>query len=380
MKWREYPPDVLPLWVAEMDVTLAEPIKRVLHDAVRRSDTGYGHGTAYAEALRGFAFRRWGWSGVAVERTGQVADVMTGLVEALRLVTEPGDAVVVNTPVYPPFFGFTKNAGWRIVTAPLNTEGRLDLDELAAAFATATAGGRAAAYLLCSPHNPTGTVHTGDELAAVAELAERAGVRVVADEIHAPLVLSGARFVPYLSVPGAANGLSLMSASKGWNLAGLRAALLVAGPAAHDDLRRLPEELAHSANHLSLLAQTAALRDGGDWLDDLLVALDQNRTLLARLLTEHLPQVGYRPPAGTYLAWLDCRPLNAGPGVDPADVFLDLGRVALTSGVSFGAGGGGRVRLNFATSATILTEAVARLGRTVGRFGDASPNRHRETP
>jgi cystathionine beta-lyase len=376
-KWREYPTDVLPLWVAEMDVTLAEPIKRVLHDAVRRSDTGYAHGTAYAEALRDFAFRRWGWSGVAVERTRQVTDVMSGSAEALKLVTEPGDAVVVNPPVYPPFFSFIKNADRRVLTAPLNTEGRLDLDQLGAAFATATAGGRrAAAYLLCSPHNPTGTVHTSDELAAVAELARRVGVRVIADEIHAPLVLPGARFVPYLSVPGATSGLSLMSASKGWNLAGLRAALLVAGPDAYDDLQRLPEVLAHSANHLSVLAQTAALRDGGDWLDDLLVALDENRTLLGRLLTKHLPRVGYRPPAGTYMAWLDCRPLHAGPDVDPADLFLDRARVALMSGAPFGAGGGGHVRLNFATSPAILTEAVARLGRALDGYGDQHPAQH----
>ena len=369
-KWRAYPSDVLPLWVAEMDVTLAEPIMRALHDAVRRSDTGYHHGTAYAEALRDFASQRWDWPGVDVEWTRQVADVMTGSAEALRLVTGPGDAVVVNTPVYPPFFGFTQNAGRRIVAAPLGADDRLDLDRLAAAFAMATAGGRAAAYLLCSPHNPTGTVHTADELAAVAGLAQRLGVRVVADEVHAPLVLSGTRFVPYLSVPGAENGFSLMSASKGWNLAGLRAALLVAGPAAHDDLLRLPAEVGYGVNHLSLLAHTAALRDGGDWLDDLLAALDQNRTLLGQLLTEHLPQVGYRPPAGTYLAWLDCRPLNARPDVDPATVFLDHARVALMSGVPFGAGGAGHVRLNFATSPAILTEAVTRLGQTADRFGE----------
>jgi cystathionine beta-lyase len=245
MKWRAHPPDVLPLWVAEMDATLAEPVARALAGAISIGDTGYPSGTAYAEALAAFAAERWGWDGLAVERTALVPDVMLGAVELLKLVTEPGSAVVVNCPVYPPFYPFVEHMGRRVVEAPLTAEHRLDVDALEEAFARATDGGKPAAYLLCSPHNPTGTVHTAAVLAAVADLADRYGIRVVADEIHAPLVLPGAEFTPYLSVPGGSRGMSLMSASKGWNLAGLKAAVAVAGADAAADLARMPEEVGH---------------------------------------------------------------------------------------------------------------------------------------
>ncbi|MET8233412.1 MalY/PatB family protein [Micromonospora sp. NPDC005298] len=363
LKWREYPDDVLPLWVAEMDVPLAEPVARAITDAVARGDTGYTAGTGYPRALAEFARRRWGWDGLAVERTALMPDVMHGVVEALRLVTDPGDAVVVNCPVYPPFYTVVAHAGRRIVETPLGEDLRIDLDALRDAFREARSGGRRAAYLLCSPHNPTGVIHTPDELAAVADLARRHGVRVVADEIHAPVVAGGARFTPYLSVPGAENGLSLMSASKGWNLAGLRGGLLIAGPAAAGDLARVPFDASVSTSHLGVIAHTAAFRDGGEWLDALLTGLDDNRRLLAALLAEHLPAVRYRPAQATYLAWLDCRAL--GLGDDPAAVFLERGRVALSSGSTFGTGGEGHVRLNLATTPELLTEAVRRMAAAV---------------
>ncbi|GAB2870712.1 MalY/PatB family protein [Streptomyces mayteni] len=363
IKWRQYPEDVLPLWVAEMDVPLAEPVVRALTDALALGDTGYPFGTGYAEALAGFAHRRWGWDGLAVARTKVVPDVMTGVVESVRLLTEPGEAVVVNSPVYPPFHQFVRGVGRRVVEAPLGPEGRLDLHATEDAFRRETAGGRRAVLLLCNPQNPTGTVHTADELAAVAALADRYGVRVVADEIHAPLVAPDATFVPYLSVPGGENGFSLMSASKGWNLAGLRAALVIAGPAAAADLARLPGEVVDGPSHLCVIAHTTALREGVDWLDALLAGLDENRRLLARLLADRLPAVRYRPSRATYLAWLDCRAL--GLGDDPAAAFLARGRVALTPGLPFGTVGTGHARLNLATSPEILTEAVDRMAKAV---------------
>ena len=182
---------------------------------------------------------------------------------------------------------------------------------------------------------------------------------MVADEIHAPLVLRGAEFVPYLTVAGAENGFCVMSASKGWNLAGLKAALAIAGPDAVDDLARFSPEVSDGASHVGVMAHTAALRSGTDWLDALLAGLDENRQLLGDLLAKHLPDVGYLPPAATYLAWLDCRPLRLDD--DPAAVFLDRGRVALYSGPRFGTGGAGHVRLNLATSPEILTEGVHRM-------------------
>ncbi|RKN45523.1 MalY/PatB family protein [Micromonospora endolithica] len=378
VKWRLHPPDVLPLWVAEMDVPLAPAVADALRRAVDLGDTGYAHGTAYAEALAEFAARRWAWHDFRVDRTTVVPDVMIGIVEVLRLVTDPGDAVVVCPPVYPPFYAFVGHADRRVVEAPLGPDLRMDLAALDEAFGHARAAGRRPAFLLCNPHNPTGVVHRRDELEAVAALADRHGVRVISDEIHAPLVFAGAHFTPYLTVAGTANAFAVVSASKAWNLAGLKAALAVAGPDAVADLARMPEEVSHGPSHLGVLAHTAAFRAGGPWLDRVLDGLDANRALLAALLAEHLPAVRYHRPEGTYLAWLDCAALGIdtpapgdGPGIasdlaGPARMFLDRARVALSSGHVFGTGGTGFVRLNFATSPEILTEAVTRMGRAVG--------------
>lgn len=385
VKWRMHPPDVLPLWVAEQDVPLAPPVADALRRVIDLGDTGYPHGTAYAEALGEFAADRWGWHDFRVEHTTVVPDVMMGIVEVLRLVTGPGDAVVVCSPVYPPFYAFVSHAGRQVIEAPLGPDLRMDPAALDEAFRRARALGHRPAFLLCNPHNPTGVVHRRDELDAVADLAGRHGVRVISDEIHAPLALPGAHFTPYLTVAGAEDAFALTSASKAWNLAGLKAAVAVAGPRAAADLRRMPEEVGHGPSHLGVLAHTAAFRAGGPWLDLLLDGLDANRTLLESLLAKHLPTVGYHRPEGTYLAWLDCTALgidtgqpSGEPGVasdvaGPARIFLDRARVALSSGHVFGTGGAGFVRLNFATSPAILTEAVTRMGRAVDALEPPPP-------
>lgn len=376
MKWRAHPDDVLPLWVAEMDVKLPPTVADALRTAIDNGDTGYPSGTALAEAVGEFASRRWQWHGLEVSRTTVVPDVMLGIVETLRLITDPGDAVVVNAPVYAPFYAFVTHSGRRVIEAPLDADGRIALDTLEDAFTRARASGRKVAYLLCNPHNPTGTVHTVDELRGVAECARRSRVRVVADEIHAPVVLPGSRFTPYLSVPGAEDAFALTCASKGWNLSGLKAALAIAGPEAAADLQRMPEEVSHGPSHLGIIAHAEAFRSGDDWLDALLAGLDANRTLLSDLVAKQLPDVKYQGTQGTYLSWLDCRQLGfteeAGDGLavvadlsGPARWFLDHARVALSSGHVFGTGGAGHVRLNFATSQAILTEAVSRMGRAL---------------
>jgi cystathionine beta-lyase len=372
MKWQTYPASVLPLWVAEMDVPLAEPIADALRRAVDRGDTGYARARPYLEAFSGFASRRWEWD-TASCGMALVPDVMLGIVEVLRLLTERGDTVVVSSPVYPPFFAFVAHDGRHVLPAPLGADGRLDLATLEDAFRQASRRRGQAAYLLCNPHNPTGAVHTRTELTTVAALAARYGVRVVADEIHAPLVLPGARFTPYLTVEGADDAVVVTSASKAWNVAGLKAAVAVAGPRARPDLARMPEEVGHGPSHLGVIAHAAAFSSGEAWLDGLLAGLDVNRQVLGRLVAEHLPQVGYRPPQGTYLAWLDCRALGLDDGdggragvvtelAGPARFFLDRAHVALTSGHVFGPGGAGHVRLNLATSQAVLSEAVSRMG------------------
>jgi cysteine-S-conjugate beta-lyase len=359
-KWRSHASDVLPLPVAEMDFPLAPAVRDVLAEAVQRSDTGYAAGAdGLAQALAGFAADRWGWQ-VDTGSVVPATDVGVACVEMLRVICRPGDSVVINPPVYPPFFHWVEESGTKLVEAPLRQDAsggwRLDLDALADAFAT-----RPAAYVLCNPHNPVGRVHTAEELAEVARLAHEHGVRVISDEIHAPLVLAGASFTPFLTVPGAAEvGVSLESASKAWNLAGLKCAAIVsASPAMHALVRQRPVDARWRVGHFGLLASVAAFADGREWLDALLATLAANRDLLSRLLEERLPKLRWCPPEATYLGWLDCRAY--GHGDEPYELFLSRGRVALEAGPRFGAPGGGWVRLNFGTSGEILDEAVARM-------------------
>jgi cysteine-S-conjugate beta-lyase len=353
-KWRRYPDDVLPLPVAEMDFDLAPPIADVLRDAVERSDTGYPAADGVlGKALAEFAGQRWGWE-IDPDAVTAVADVGVGVVETLRARCRPGDRVVICPPVYPPFFGWGPEAGARLLEVPLADGWRLDLPALERAFATGPA-----AFVLSSPHNPTGRVHTYDELAEVVRLATAYGVTVVADEIHAPLVLPGAAFTPILTVPGAAAvTVSLMSASKAWNLAGLKCgAVVTASPAMAALVERFPSDTRWRVGHFGVLANVAAFTEGGPWLERLLATLDDRRALLGRLLAERLPAVSWRPPEATFLAWLDCSAIGAGN--QPWDVFYEKGRVALEPGLRFGTVGGGHVRLNFGTGPEILDAATA---------------------
>jgi len=352
-KWRRYGDDVLPAWVAELDFPLAPAVGDALARAVRRSDTGYASTRELANAFASFAAERWRWQ-VEAARTLPVADIMSGVAELLRTLTGAGDRVVVNPPVYPPFFTVTREVGREVVEAPLAPNWRLDLAALEAAFAAG-----AKAYLLCSPHNPTGTVHTREELAAVAELATRHGVVVIADEVHAPMTLPGSTHVPFLTV-GAECGLALVSASKAWNVPGLKCALAVAGSERGAELlSRVPTHVRFHVGHFGVIAAAAAFLDGREWLDGLVAHLDRQRERLAVVLAAELPQVeAVRAEAG-YLAWLDCREL--GLGDDPAAAFLERGRVALSSGLPFGEQGKGFARLNVGTSGALLADAVRRM-------------------
>jgi cystathionine beta-lyase len=359
-KWARYPPDVLPVWVAEMDFPLAEPIRDALIEMIERSDTGYADPSGLPGAYARFAERRWGHD-VDPDRMVAVPDVMRGITAALEVMTARGDAVAVHTPAYPPFFSAIAYSERRLVEAPLASDGdgyhRLDLDVLEDRFREG-----ATTYLLNNPHNPTGRAFGGDELAAVAALCDRYGVLVLADEIHAPLVYSGHRFVPFASIDAesAARSVSFTSASKGWNLPGLKCALAVA----HDDdtwkgLDRIPDEIRLGRSIMGVAASIAAFDQGEPWLDDLLGYLEGSRRFLGDRLAARLPGVGYRVPEATYLAWLDCRGL--GLGDDPALAFLDTGRVALYPGPHFGDVGRGFARFNFATARPIVAEAVDRM-------------------
>lgn len=366
-KWREYPADVLPLFVAETDFPLAPAVTEALQRAVEIGDTGYmASKTPLAAAFAGFASRRYGWEPDPA-RIRSTADVSMGIVEILRRVTQPGERVVVTPPVYPPFYDLVEEAGAEIERVPLRDTGtrwELDLDGIRAAFDDG-----ATAILLCNPHNPTGTVHDRDSLAALAELAEEFGAAVVSDEIHAPLAQPGAGFTPFLAVSDAAQrvGYAVVSASKAFNLAGLKCALMVtADEETSAVVRGLPVEVEWRTGQFGLLAAVAAFSEESDpWLDGLLRTLDENRVLLEDLLAAHLPGARYRIPDAGYLAWIDLSAL--GWGDNPARRILRDAKVALHFGPAFGDEGAGHVRLNFGTSPEILTEAIERIAALVGR-------------
>ncbi|GAA3769611.1 aminotransferase class I/II-fold pyridoxal phosphate-dependent enzyme [Microbacterium kribbense] len=364
-KWRKYPADILPLFVAETDFPLAPAISQRLARAVALGDTGYtppepGVRDAYAA----FAQRRFGWR-VDPARVRTTCDVMMGVVEILRSVIAPGDRVIVTPPVYPPFYDCVAEAGGVVERVPLSATAdgwQLDLAGIEAAFA---AGARA--LLLCNPHNPTGTVHTAAALAALAEIAGRHDARVISDEIHAPMTHAGAQFTPFLaaSETAAQVGFAVTSASKAFNLAGLKCALMITASAETARVvDALDDEVEWRTGLFGAMAAVAAFDAASDpWLNSLLAALDANRRLLAELLAEHVPGARYRMPDAGYLAWVDLSAL--GWGDNPAGKILREASVALNFGPHFGAPGKGHVRINFGCSPELLREAVQRIGALI---------------
>ena len=359
-KWQTYPADVLPLFVAEMDYPLAEPVQQAVIDRVIASDTGYIAGPEpVAAAFAGFAARTWGWT-VPPEDVRCTTDVSVAIVECLRQTVPVDGSVVITPPVYPPFFELPLEADASVVEVPLLLTGegwKLDLVNIERAFARG-----ADALLLCNPHNPLGLVHSAETLRALADLSAKYGVAVISDEIHAPLTYAPGSFTPYLTVSDNARdyGLCVTAASKAWNIAGTKCAVMVAASnRTRLQLASMPAEVSARTSILGLHASVAAYNDGGPWLAAVMESLAANRSLLGELLADRLPGVGYRPPSAGYLAWLDFG--RAGWGDDPAAVALEQARVALETGTRFGRQGRGFARLNFACAPDVLTEAVGRL-------------------
>ncbi|GAB3321973.1 aminotransferase class I/II-fold pyridoxal phosphate-dependent enzyme [Geodermatophilus aquaeductus] len=359
LKWSRYP-DALGAWVAEMDLGTAPAITRALHAAVDRGLFGYlpdWLAGDLAGATAGFLRDRHGWA-VPPERIRPLADVLAGLSAAITHLSRPGSPVVLPTPAYMPFLEVPPALGREVLEVPMARDGDryvYDLDALDAAF---RAGGHL--LVLCNPHNPIGRVLEPAEMTAVAEVVERHGGRVFSDEIHAPLVFPGHRHVPYASLDDTTAGhtVTATSASKAWDLPGLKCAQLVLS---NDADARLWAEVGHGAEHgastLGAVANVAAYTEGLDWLDDVLAVLDGNRRLLADLVAAYLPGIRHRPPEGTYLAWLESFGLP-----DPGDALLREAGVAVVDGARCGAAGRGAVRLNIATPEPVLRRVVERMG------------------
>lgn len=364
-KWRAFPADVLPLPVAEMDFPVAQPIRDVLHQMVDHSDLGYlGPIPELGSAFAGFCERRWGWKPDA-SQVRIAADVGVGVVEVLRVLTQPGDKILINSPVYPNFWTWCTETKLQQIDVPFihgtdEVDGShwvLDWDAIEKAYASGIK-----VHLLCNPHNPLGKVFTRAELDRFAQLAKKHDVYVISDEIHAPLTYSEQSFTPFLTVSDVARevGITITSSSKGWNIAGLKCAIIVTEDAVlHEKLNAIAPATHYRASLLGGFASVAAFELGEPWLDSLLINLDQNRYLVAELIAELAPEIGYHIPHCSYLAWLDLTALKLGD--DPAAILLEKAKVAFVPGIRFGEQSSQYVRLNFATSPEIIREAMVRI-------------------
>jgi cystathionine beta-lyase len=369
LKWTFYDEDVLPAWVAEMDFGLAPSVQAALHDAVDRGLTGYPYPDAEAAlaiAATDYWADRFDWK-VDPAWVFPAPDVIEGIRRCIVHLTRPGSPVVLHTPVYFPFFSMVDRAGRRIieVPSPRDETGRysLDLDGIENGF---MAG--AGSVVVCNPWNPTGRVFSPTELVQLVDLAKHYDARVIADEIHSPIIYDGAEHVPIATIDGERT-VSVNAASKAWNLPGLKCAQVVL---TNEDDRTVwqgyftPEKV--GVGTFGVLAGEAAYSGGREWFDDVLSRLQSNRDLFMSLVATHVPDALVYPPEGTYLAWMD---LSA-YGLDlPTEFILDTGRVALTGGEPFRGDSSQFARLNFATPPRVLTEMMERIGIAVGRRGTA---------
>jgi cystathionine beta-lyase len=362
LKWTKFGGETIGAFVAEMDFGTAPPIVAALHAAVDTISFGYLPPKLHDELARacaGWQQRRYGWA-VAPEQVHPVTDVLTAFELVMLHYSRPGSPIILPTPAYMPFLRVPPMHGREIIQVPMARDGEryvLDLDGLDRAYRD---GGDL--LVLCNPMNPVGRVFTAGELAVVTELVERHGGLVFADEVHAPLVYPGYWHIPYASTSpaAAAHTVTATAASKAWDLPGLKCAQVVLSNPAHAGTwQRVATEDPSAPSNLGVVAGIAAYESGEPWLDEVIGYLDRNRRALAELLAEHLPQVGYTPPEGTYLAWLDCRALAADA---PGEFFRTRAGVAVVDGAECGEAGRGHVRLNFATPLPVLAEAIARMG------------------
>lgn len=359
-KWRRFAPDVLPMHVAEMDYDIAENIKSLLLQKVSDSDLGYtGPVPEVAEGFVKFTQQRWGWN-VDPKQVRLSTDVGVSAVEIFRALGTPGDKVVVNSPVYSSFFGWIQEVGLQIEDVPLvcgADQWALDLDGLEAAFAAG-----AKFYLVCHPHNPLGKLFTRSELVAIADLAKKYDVFVISDEIHAPLTYAGEEFVPYLSVSDAARetGVCITAASKSWNLAGLKASLIVTdSDKVVQKLAKLPVALHWRSGILGAFAMAEAFSNSTEWLDEVIELNRKSRDLFGGLMAKYLPDVKHWLPAAGYLAWIDVSSLEIGD--NPALTIIEEQKVSFVPGIDHGKQYGQFVRINFACHPESLERAVKAL-------------------
>jgi cystathionine beta-lyase len=360
VKWRHFPSDVLPLPVAEMDFPTAPKIKAALTDMVERSDTGYlGPFPELFDAFANFAAKRWGWQ-VDTKQMRMATDVGVGIVEIMRTLIKPGEKVMLNSPVYENIWRWISEVHATTIDTPLSEDNlsyKLDLAAIEKEYQNGVK-----VHILCHPHNPVGVIFSKDQLSDLADLAKKYQVVILSDEIHAPLTYDAKSFIPFLNVSQNAKevGIAITSASKSFNLAGLKCAFIITDSSKlQERINLMPPAVTWRASLFGAVASTAAYAESVDWLDGVLITLDQNRKLVEKLIATKAPAIKYRIPDFGYLAWLDLSALALGE--DPSAAILEKGKLAVNGGVLYGPKHKSFVRLNFGTSPEIITEAFDRL-------------------
>lgn len=366
IKWKIFADDVLPMWVADMDF---ESPPQVIEALVQRAQQGvFGYPerpAAYYEAMIDWMRARHGWD-IKREWLAHSPGVVTALNLAVNAFTQPGDKIIVQPPVYFPFFPIIRNNGRQVVFNPLCNENgyyRMDLADLEKHIDS-----RTKAVLLCSPHNPVGRVWTKEELDALAEICVRKNVLIFSDEIHSDLVLDGHKHTPVATLaPEIADiTVTLIAPSKTFNIPGLfTSALIISNPKLHTQFNHMLENMSlNHSNIFGMVGLEAAYRHGAEWLDQLLEYLQGNVDYTLEFFKEHIPQIKVTCPEGTYLLWLDCRDL----GLDHdalRDLFLKNAKVGLNEGHTFGPGGEGFMRMNIGCPRSVVQKGLERIERAV---------------
>ncbi len=376
LKWRLYGDEVLPLWVADMDFHSPEPVIRALHQRVEQGVFGYGLimpelGEVVVERL----YSLYGWR-VSPEALVFLPGVVPGFNLACRAVTSPGDGVLVQTPVYPPILRAPANAGLSCDEMELTRRAdgyyEIDFD-----LFEDTITGRTRVFILCNPHNPVGRVFRREELERMAEICLRHDMVICSDEIHCDLVFAGHQHIPIASLAPeiGERTITLMAPSKTYNIAGLKCSVaIIENAELREKFNAARAGLVGGVNVLGYTAALAAYRDGQAWLEEVLRYLEANRDFLLRYVSERLPGITMVSPEGTFLGWLDCR--QAGIPGNPHEFFLREAKVALNDGATFGRGGEGFVRLNFACPRSTLLEALNKMEKALRILNERSLTAH----
>lgn len=361
MKWRQYPSDVLPLWVADMDFPVAEPIKQALRAYVDTDNFGYPPREGLPglrESLQARLLDRYGWR-AELDEVEPMSGIIVGLHLACLICASAGEEIIIQPPVYPPFISTILETGRiplynQLVQTPSGWE--IDFDALERSVTPSTR-----LLMFCNPHNPTGRVFRRAELERLASFVLRHRLWVVSDELHSDLIYDGYEHIPFATISDevAQRTVTLMGPTKTFNIAGLRIGFIISqNPALLARFKALAGHL-HAPNIFAQAATIAAYRDSSAWLQETLSYLDANRQFIASFLAQELPQVRLAPPEGTYLGWLDMRRLELGD--DLYRFLLEDAKVGLNDGPRYGPGGEGFTRINFATSRAIVQEALIRI-------------------